>query len=126
MRRALKHPVTILAAATVLVASFGATGAWAHVKVKSTSPKAGASVKKSLKSVKVLFTGPIRSGTLKVYTAGGTKVSKGNGGRDPRNINRLIVGLKGGLKAGRYTAKWSIIAADGHKQNGSFGFRLKN
>jgi copper resistance protein C len=125
MRGFLKRPLTIVLAAVVLIAAIGATSAWAHVYVKSTSPKAGTKVKKSLKTVKVTFTGPIRSGTITVRNAKGKKVSIGTGGRDPRNISRLRVSLKSGLKVGRYTAKWTVVAADGHKKNGSFGFRLK-
>ena len=64
-------------------------------------------MKKTLKTVKVTFTGTIRSGTLKVYGPRGGKVSNGNGGRDPRNIRRLTVGLKSGLKVGKYTARWT-------------------
>ena len=52
-------------------------------------------------------------------------VSVGKGGRDPRNINRLLVPLKGSLKAGSYKASWTIVAADGHARQGSFSFRLK-
>ena len=54
----------------------------------------------------------------------GVKKSKGSGGRDPRNIARLKASMKSGLKAGRYTARWTIKAADGHEQSGSFSFRL--
>ena len=67
---------------------------------------------------------PIRSGTLKVFRKG-VKKSKGSGGRDPRNITRLKASMKPGLKAGRYTARWAIEAADGHDQSGSFSFRLR-
>ena len=33
--------------------------------------------------------------------------------------------LNPGLKTGSYKATWSITAADGHKQTGSFTFKLK-
>ncbi len=121
----MKHP-GLIALIAALVLAFGATSALAHVTFKSSSPAKGSTVKKSLKTVKVTFSGTIRSGTLKVYGPKGGKVSKGNGGRDPRNIKRLTVALKSGLKVGKYTAKWTITAADGHKQSGSFTFRLKN
>jgi methionine-rich copper-binding protein CopC len=94
--------------------------------VQSTSPGKGSTVKKTRKTVKVTFNGPVRSGTLKVYNAAGTKVSIGNGGRDPRNIKRLTVSLKSGLKVGKYTAKWTIVSADGHALKGSFWFKLKS
>jgi len=120
----MKHP-GFIALLAVLVLAFGATAAWAHVTVTSTSPGKGKTVKKTLKTVTVTFSGPIRSGTLKVYNSKGTKVSNGTGGRDPSNIRRLKTSLKSGLKVGKYTAKWTETAADGHKKNGSFTFSLK-
>jgi methionine-rich copper-binding protein CopC len=93
--------------------------------VASTKPSAGGSAKTSLRMVKVSFDGQLRSGTLKVKRRGGGKVSRGKGGRDPRNVRRLSVRLKGGLKPGRYKARWTIVAADGHEQRGAFKFRLK-
>jgi len=104
--------------------ALGAPAASAHVQIVKTNPSGTA--KTSLGSVSILFSGPIRSGTLKVFGPDGSKVSKGAGGRDPRNVDRLLVGLKSGLKAGTYTAKAKWIAADGHHQEETFSFKLKN
>ena len=114
--------IPILAAVLALA---GATVAIAHTEVKSTSPAKGAVAKTSITRVTVTFTGALRRGTVRVTGPTGTVVSKGSGGRDPRNVNRLLVGLKSGLKAGSYKASWTIVAADGHEQRGSFRFRLK-
>ena len=103
----------------------GAAIASAHTKVKSTSPANGASAKTTLTRVTVTFTGALASGKLRVTGPGGKVASLSNGGRDPRNPIRLLVGLKGSLKPGSYTARWSIVAADGHRQKGSFRFELK-
>lgn len=46
------------------------------------------------------------------------------GGRDPRNVKRLLAGLHGSLKPGSYKASWTIVAPDGHSQKGSFRFKL--
>lgn len=114
--------ISILAAALLTVA---AGTAFAHTKVKSTSPAKGKTARTSIDRVTVTFTGPLRRGTLRVVGPGSKVVSVGRGGRDPRNINRLLVPLKGSLKAGAYKASWTILAADGHDQKGSFTFRLK-
>ena len=103
----------------------GAAIASAHTEVKSTSPAGGASAKTTLTRVTVTFTGSLASGKLRVAGPGGKVASLSNGGRDPRNPSRLLVGLKGSLKPGSYTASWSVVAADGHKQKGSFRFKLK-
>jgi methionine-rich copper-binding protein CopC len=112
-------------AVAVLVGIFGTAVAFAHTRVAATSPAAGSTAKTTIRTVKVRFTEGIRSGTLKVYGPKGGKVSAGKGGRDPRNVKRLVATLSRHLKAGRYTAKWTIVAADGHAQHGSFHFKLK-
>lgn len=116
------HRLAILAAIPVL--AFSAGTALAHTRVKSTSPARNATAKTSISTVTVTFTGPIRRGSVRVSGPGGTASSSG-GGRDPRNINRLRVPLKRGLRAGRYTARWTMTAADGHTQRGSFRFKLR-
>ncbi len=123
MMRAHRCMVIAVVAAALLAVAAGT--AFAHTKVKSTSPAKGKTAKTSIDRVTVTFTGPLRRGTLRVVGPGSKVVSVGRGGRDPRNINRLLVPLKGSLKAGAYKASWTILAADGHDQKGSFTFRLK-
>jgi methionine-rich copper-binding protein CopC len=122
MRSHRLRSISILATALVLGA---ATIASAHTEVRSTSPAIGATAKTSTSKVTVTFTGPMRRGTLRIVGPGSKVVSVGSGGRDPRNVNRLLVGLKGSLKPGSYKASWTIVAADGHKQKGAFQFKLK-
>lgn len=121
MVRSLKRGAAALVAAA-LVAALLAPAASAHVEIIKTTPAGTA--KTSQRFVAVLFSGPIRSGTLKVFGPSGAKVSKGKGGRDPRNVDRLLTSLRGGLGAGRYTAEAKWTAADGHHQEASFHFRL--
>ena len=113
------------AALAAALALGGAAIASAHTEVRSTSPASGTTAKTTLSRVTVTFTGSLASGKLRVSGPGGKLASLSNGGRDPRNTSRLLVGLKGALKPGSYTASWSVAAADGHKQKGSFRFRLK-
>jgi methionine-rich copper-binding protein CopC len=103
----------------------GAAIASAHTEVTSTSPANGATAKTTLSRVTVTFTGSLMSGKLRVTGPGGKVASLSGGGRDPRNRSRLLVGLRGSLKPGSYTASWSVVAADGHKQKGSFRFKVK-
>ncbi len=109
--------------AAVLLAP-GAPVALGHTEVKSTSPARGTTAKTSIARATVTFDGPIRRGTLRVVGPGGHVASVGSGGRDPRRITRLLVGLKPSLRPGSYRASWTIVAADGHHQRGSFRFRL--
>jgi methionine-rich copper-binding protein CopC len=114
--------IAVLASALALG---GAATAGAHTQVKSTTPASGGTAKSTLARITVTFTGEVRSGTLRVVGPGGKVVSASGGGVDPRKPTRLLVGLKGSLKPGSYTARWTVVAADGHRQKGSFRFKLK-
>src|SRR3954471_21076988 len=120
----MKRFTTALATAAV-VSAVTAGSAFAHETVKSTSPGKGKTASTHTSKVSVTFSGMIRRGTLKVTGPGGKVVSSGSGGRDPRNVTRLLVSLKSGLKAGSYKATWTIVASDGDDQHGSFPFKLK-
>ncbi len=120
-----RHQSALGSLLAVAALAAGATTAFAHTKVTSTSPAKGKTAKTSIDRVTVTFSGPLRRGTLRVVGPGSKVVSDGKGGRDPRNIKRLLVPLNASLKPGSYKASWTIVAADGHAQKGSFSFRLK-
>ncbi len=120
----MKRITSALATAAVVSAVTAAT-AFAHETVVSTSPGKGKTASKRTSTVTVTFSGQFRKGTLKVTGPGNKTVSSGTGGRDPRNVKRLRVPLKSGLKAGSYKATWTIVASDGDNQHGSFTFKLK-
>jgi methionine-rich copper-binding protein CopC len=120
----MRKRITTALAATAAVSAVVTATAFAHTEVKSTYPSKNATASKRITSVSVTFTQAIRSGTVTVTGPGG-KVSNGKGGRDPRNTKRLKVSLKSSKRAGTYTAKWTMKAADGHTQTGSFKFKLK-
>ncbi len=122
MNRSLNTRLALAALAAFALAAIAAPVSSAHVELVKTHPSGEA--KTSLASVWMLFDDPLRSGTLKVFGPDGAKASKGSGGRDPRNVNRLRTSLKSGLKPGRYQAKGVTVSADGHRQEWSFGFRL--
>lgn len=120
----MRKQVTTALAATAAVSAIVTATAFAHTEVKSTYPSKNQSVSKKLSKVTVTFSGQIRSGTIKVSGPSGT-ISSGNGGRDPRDVKRLAVPIKSSKKAGTYTAKWTMKAADGHTQSGTFKFKIK-
>jgi copper resistance protein C len=116
--------LTAALAAAGVTSAVAAAAAFAHTEVKSTYPGKGKSATTRITTVSVTFTAGIRSGTLKVTGPGGTATSSA-GARDPRNVRRLRAPLKRGLRAGTYKASWTMKAADGHTQRGSWTFRLR-
>lgn len=125
MHMRIRRLLLVAVLAVGVVAVFGTAPASAHVTVVSKSPSVSA--KKTVRTVRVTFSGAIRRGTLKVYrVSNGVKVSIGNGRRNPRNLKQLVVSLKSGLSPVRYVARWTLVGADGHPQHGSWRFRLTN
>lgn len=114
----------ILVAAFALTAAIGVGVALGHADVTSTSPKAGATARTSLSRVTVRFGDPVTTGTITVTGPSGV-VSRGRGGPDPRNPARLLVGLRTPLAPGAYKAAWTALATDGHRQRGSFPFKVR-
>lgn len=111
--------------AAVVACATAAAPALAHVELVKTSPKAGGTVKRTAASASATFSGPILRGTLTVTGPGGRRASVDRGARDPRSIKRVLVELRRGLRAGSYKATWTIVAGDGHREQGSFRFKLK-
>jgi len=125
MLRHLTRTGATAALALTLLATVNVAGALAHVSFVSSNPAPNSTARRGPSVVRVLFSGPIRGGGLTVVAANGKTVSAPGGGRDPRNINRLAVGLRGRLASGAYTVRWNVQAADGHKETGSFRFRVR-
>jgi methionine-rich copper-binding protein CopC len=122
----MTHPRLLFTAAlTAGLVALTAAPAAAHVDLDSTSPKRNATVSRSISTVALTFSGPLRRGTVRVTGPGGRIVSVGRGGRDPRSIRRLRVELRRGLRRGAYRVRWALLAADGHKQSGSYRFRVR-
>jgi methionine-rich copper-binding protein CopC len=120
----MRKRITTALAATAAVSAVVTATAFAHTEVKSTYPGSSKTASTRISTVSVTFTASIRSGSITVTGPGGT-ISSGKGGRDPRNVKKLRVPLKSSKRAGTYTAKWTMKAADGHTQSGSFKFKLK-
>jgi methionine-rich copper-binding protein CopC len=119
MKRSRLLVATALSVALVGVAAVPADS---HTYPASKTPRNGAS--KNSTRASITFKGTIRRGTLTVSGPSG-RVSLGSGGRDPRNIKRLVVGLKKSKPAGSYSLRWAIIAADGDYQTGTLRTTLR-
>lgn len=122
MTRRARVLAAVLTAVACLVGA--AAVAVAHTRVTSTSPKAGASASRSLRSATVTFSQQPRSGALRIYRAG-RQVSVGGGKVNFRNVRQVRTSLRRSLRRGRYTARWSITSADGHRQSGSWSFKVR-
>ena len=114
------------AIAVIALAAAGAVvpQAFAHAALKSSSPANGATVKALPAFVKITFSEPIGSVTsVRLLDAKG-KDHVVTAGLNPRNAAQVMAKTRVPA-AGTYTAKWSIVADDGHKETGTFTFKVK-
>ena len=97
----------------------------AHAKLVSVVPAADSTVA-SPKLIQVQFDEAIevKLSKLKLTTSDGVAVSimSMNEAKDPSTLSIMPNAT---LKPGVYTASWSIVSDDGHKEKGSFKFTVK-
>ena len=118
--------LTATLAAAVLATvglAIGASPAWAHNVLSSTSPEDKASVAHTPSSVVLTFDEPaIAMGTKLVVTGPAGPVQVGA----PQLVDNTVTqNLQPGAPAGAYTVEWRIISADGHPISGVFTFTAK-
>lgn len=124
MARRFAHLVaTLFLTGFVLLA--GATAAFAHATVVSTSPADGSVVKHAPTQVTVTYDEPvgISSDSLKVFAPNGEQVDTG-GAKHGTVPAEVVIALKSGLANGTYTVGWAVVSADSHHVSGAFTFSI--
>lgn len=106
--------LTLLAPATV----------FAHPRVASRAPEAGAKLKTSPKEVRVAFTEQLEISqcTAKIQGPDGKPVAIGELATDQGRAT-LIIPLKATLKPGLYTVSWEIVTEE-HDVPGQYRFEV--
>lgn len=111
------------AAAVLLVI---ASPAWGHAFPDHSEPRVGHTVDAPPPAVRIWFDGAIEPvfSTLHVEDADGRRVDRNDARVSASDGSLLEVSLPP-LASGRYQVIWSVVARDGHRSEGSFGFRIK-
>jgi methionine-rich copper-binding protein CopC len=120
-RRGLALIGTVAVAAT---APFGPTAACAHAFPNAEQPLVGSTVTKPPQQVAITYDAPIESLFAQLDVVNGSGEQETNGtpavGPDHRTLS---IALKP-LQPGDYTVKWSVVAEDGHRTEGSYDFTV--
>jgi copper transport protein len=122
-RRFAHLMATLFFAGFVLLA--GATAAWAHATIVSTSPADGSIVPHAPTQVTATFDEPvgISPSSLEVFAPNGERVDTG-GAKHGRVPAEVVIALKSGLAKGTYTVGWAVVSADSHHVSGAFTFSI--
>ena len=109
---------------TAALAALAAPGtADAHAILLGTSPANHAVLTHSPREIRVTFDDTIRlgAGNAAVANAGGGSILAG---APTVTGHSLILPLRPALPSGAYSARWSIVAEDGHRQQGVLAFAV--
>ena len=119
----LRRAATLAGVAATLMLAMSQANA--HAKLESTTPKANSTVS-SPQMIQVHFNEAIevKLSSLKLTASDGTEVSI-MGMNDAKDPSTLSIMPNAALKPGVYTAAWSIVSDDGHKETGTFKFTVK-
>lgn len=118
---------SMLAAALMMIL---ATAVFAHAEFASSVPAPGSVVSSVPKVVKVTFTEGVnpKGSALTVVGPNGARADQGDGHVDLTDPDRktMLVSLKPGLGAGKYTVSWTTVSADdGDTASGTFTFTVQ-
>ena len=119
----IQRAIFITAACAVLVLS-GAT-AFAHPRVVSATPAVGGTVKTAPSEVTIRFNEKLEPAfsSVTIRDSAGKQVDKGNPQVDKADHKIIRVSLPP-LAPGAYKVEWRAVAADTHKVEGDFTFRI--
>ncbi len=122
-RRFARLMAMLFFAGFVLLA--GATAAWAHATIVSTSPADGSIVAHAPTQVTATFDEPvgISPSSLEVFAPNGERVDTG-GAKHGKVPAEVVIALKSGLAKGTYTVGWAVVSADSHHVSGAFTFSI--
>jgi methionine-rich copper-binding protein CopC len=120
---AIQRTIFVIAACAVLVLS-GAT-AFAHPRVVSATPAVGGTVKTAPSEVTIRFNEKLEPAfsSVTIRDSTGKQVDKGNPQVDKADHRIIRVSLPP-LAPGAYKVEWRAVAADTHKVEGDFTFRI--
>ena len=109
----------LVAAAALIVPASGA----AHATLLATSPENGAVLDTPPTQVTVTFDDTIRVGSNNAVVANASRASALSGPAVAHG-RTLVLPLEPHLADGAYTARWSIVSDDGHREEGVIAFAV--
>ena len=110
-------------AVLVLAGLLYPAAASAHARLARTTPADGAVLVHAPRAVAVVFDDTIRAGSGNAIVANSSRSSVLAGPAAARG-RVLTLPLEHGLRPGDYTARWSIVSEDGHRERGVLAFAV--
>ena len=119
----IQRTIFVIAACAVL--ALASVTAFAHPRVVSATPAVGGTVKTAPSEVTIRFNEKLEPAfsSVTIRDSTGKQVDKGNPQVDKADHRIIRVSLPS-LAPGAYKVEWRAVAADTHKVEGDFTFRI--
>lgn len=101
------------------------SAASAHAFPQVEQPAAGSTLASSPAQVSIEFDAPIESLFSKLDVIDSTGHNQDQGKPHVEGNRRMLTVKLKPLKPGDYTVRWSVVAEDGHRTEGSYTFTVK-
>jgi copper resistance protein C len=116
----------VLAALTFALASVATSSAFAHAKLQSSDPQAGAILGSAPKQVRLTFNEALEPAFSKIKLAGpGNHDIPLAGAYVDKAAPTIMTAPLPQLSSGEYRIQWSTMTHDGHKTKGELTFKVK-
>ena len=102
--------------------------AWAHPKLKKSTPAQGSTLVEAPREVVLEFSEDVEPTLSKIEVKsvpGGKTVSEGKATYSGDAKNTLRIALSAGLENGKYVVAWKTTSVDTHKLKGELKFTLQ-
>jgi copper resistance protein C len=114
--------LTLVVAGMVLVSA----PAWAHAKLQTAFPAAGATLDVAPKEISLSFNEKLEGAfsSVKLADSAGQDIGTAKSHLDPANSSMLILDLPN-LKPGTYVVHWTVVGQDSHRIKDEYKFTVK-
>jgi copper resistance protein C len=99
--------------------------ALAHASPEAEDPKVGSSVASPPEQVSIRFDAPIEALFSRLDVVDSNGQSEADGAPQVNTETRMLTVSLKPLSPGEYTVKWSVVARDGHRTEGSYTFTVE-
>ena len=99
--------------------------AFAHATPEAEDPRVGSTVTAPPQQVVIRFDAPIETLFSKLDVLDSNGQSKAEGAPQVNTETRTLTVRLRPLPPGEYTVKWSVVAKDGHRTEGSYTFTVE-
>jgi len=113
---------------TLVAVGLISAAANAHPELKAAEPPVGGAVTTAPKEIRISFSEAVipKFSGIELKDQAGRVIATAPARTDPNDKTRLVLPLREPLPPGTYSVDWHAVAADTHRVQGHFSFRVEH